>query len=107
MASSREEQGQQKTRNWGSSQEEVVNTQGTVRAQSSSPARARSDTCGQAYPLLEEMLKLENMMAALKRVEQNKSAAGVDKVDVRSLRPYIREHWPRTSPNTYLRPQVL
>ena len=95
MASSREEQGQQNTRNRGSSQEEVVNTQGTVRAQSSSPAQARSDTCGQANPLLEEMLKLENMMAALKRVEQNKGAAGVDKVDVKSLRPYLREHWPR------------
>ncbi|MBT9161058.1 MAG: hypothetical protein DDT26_02357 [Dehalococcoidia bacterium] len=46
MASSRKEQGQQKTLNRGSSQEEVVNTQGTVRAQSSYPAQVRRYTCG-------------------------------------------------------------
>ena len=95
MTSSRKEQGQQKTLNRGSSQEEVVNTQGTVRVQSSSPAQVKSYTCGTEYTLLEEMLKLDNMMAALKRVEQNKGAAGVDKVDVKSLRPYLKEHWPR------------
>lgn len=92
MTSSRKEQRQQKTLNRGSSQEEVVNTQGTVRVQSSYPAQVRSYTCGIEYTLLEEMLKLDNMMAALKRVEQNKGAAGVDKVDVKSLRPYLKEH---------------
>lgn len=70
-----------------------MNTQGTERVQSSYPAQVRSYTCGTEYTLMEEMLKLENMMAALKRVEQNKGAAGVDKVDVKSLRPYLREHW--------------
>gem|GEM_PF-1296057 len=70
-----------------------MNTQGTVRAQSSYPAQVRSYTCGTEYTLLEEMLKLDNMMVALKRVEQNKGAAGVDKVDVKSLRPYLKEHW--------------
>ena len=93
MTSSRKAQRQQKTLNRDSSQEEVVNTQGTVRAQSSYPAQVRSYTCGTEYTLLEEMLKLDNMMAALKRVEQNKGAAGVDKVDVKSLRPYLKEHW--------------
>ncbi|KAF0195016.1 MAG: reverse transcriptase (RNA-dependent DNA polymerase) [Bacillota bacterium] len=93
MTSSRKEQGQQKTLSRGSLQEEVVNTQGTVRAQSSYPAQVRSDTCGTEYTLLDEMLKLDNMMAALKRVEQNKGAAGVDEVDVKSLRPYLKEHW--------------
>ena len=95
MTSSRKEQGQPKTLNGGSLQEEVVNPQGTVRAQSSYPAQVRSYTCGTEYTLLEEMLKLDNMMAALKRVEQNKGAAGIDKVDVKSLRPYLKEHWSR------------
>jgi RNA-directed DNA polymerase len=35
------------------------------------------------------------MWLALKRVERNKGAAGVDNMTVAQLRPYLREHWLR------------
>ena len=35
------------------------------------------------------------MWRALKQVEQNKGAAGVDEMTVAQLRAYLREHWPR------------
>ena len=35
------------------------------------------------------------MLAALKRVESNKGAAGVDGMKVYELRPHLKEHWPR------------
>jgi len=44
--------------------------------------------------LLERALAPQNMRAALKRVEQNKGAAGVDGMTVKALRPYLLTHWP-------------
>jgi RNA-directed DNA polymerase len=35
----------------------------------------------------------ENMTAALKRVESNKGAPGIDGMTVEELRPYLKEHW--------------
>jgi RNA-directed DNA polymerase len=43
--------------------------------------------------LLEAVVERENMWLALKRVERNSGAAGVDKMSVAQLRPYLREHW--------------
>ena len=45
--------------------------------------------------MLEAVVERENMLAALRRVERNKGCAGVDGMPVESLRPYLREHWPR------------
>ena len=45
--------------------------------------------------LLDEMLRRENMLNALKRVKQNAGAAGVDGMTVDELGPYLREHWLR------------
>jgi RNA-directed DNA polymerase len=36
----------------------------------------------------------ENLYAALKRVEQNKGASGIDGMPVSELRPYLKAHWP-------------
>ncbi len=36
----------------------------------------------------------ENLNAALKRVEQNGGAPGIDGMSVRELRPYLKDHWP-------------
>ena len=44
--------------------------------------------------LMERVLERENLLRALKRVEQNKGAAGVDGMTVEELRPYLRKHWP-------------
>lgn len=36
----------------------------------------------------------ENLKAALKRVEQNRGAPGIDGMTVTELRPYLKDHWP-------------
>jgi RNA-directed DNA polymerase len=43
--------------------------------------------------LLEQILSRENMLRALRRVEVNKGAAGIDGVSTEQLRSYIAEHW--------------
>ena len=44
---------------------------------------------------MEAVVERENMWLALKQVERNRGAAGVDKMTVEQLRPYLHEHWPR------------
>jgi len=51
--------------------------------------------------LMEVMLERGNLKAALKRVEENKGAAGVDGMRVEELRGYLKQHWPK------LREQLL
>ena len=43
---------------------------------------------------MEAVVERENMWLALKQVERNKGAAGVDNMTVEQLRAYLREHWP-------------
>jgi RNA-directed DNA polymerase len=43
--------------------------------------------------LIERMLERGNMLKALKAVERNGGAAGVDGMQAEQLRPYLREHW--------------
>lgn len=45
--------------------------------------------------LLEAVVERKNMWQALKQVERNSGAAGVDNMTVEQLRDYLREHWPR------------
>jgi RNA-directed DNA polymerase len=45
--------------------------------------------------LLEEVLRRENLIIALRRVQSNKGAPGVDRMTVQELSAYLREHWPR------------
>ncbi len=57
---------------------------------------ARTDNSyPQTMQMIEAVVERENMIAALRRVEANKGSAGVDKMTVESLRPYLWEHWPR------------
>jgi RNA-directed DNA polymerase len=44
--------------------------------------------------LMEQVISHGNLQAALRRVEQNKGAAGVDKMTVNPLRPHLMKHWP-------------
>ncbi len=44
--------------------------------------------------LMEEVLRRENLFAALKRVQANKGAPGVDGMTVDELPAYLREAWP-------------
>lgn len=43
--------------------------------------------------MLERVLERENLLAALKRVEANGGAPGIDGMTVEELRPYLKEHW--------------
>lgn len=43
--------------------------------------------------LIERMLERGNMLKALQAVEANRGAAGVDGMEVKQLRAYLREHW--------------
>jgi len=47
------------------------------------------------YQLMEEVLAKENMTKAMKRVEQNQGAAGIDDMAVGELRNYLKKEWPR------------
>jgi len=61
-----------------------------------SRATARSEPSGpEAEQLLEAVVERENMWRALKQVEGNRGAAGVDNMTVEQLRGYLREHWLR------------
>mgnify|MGYP003393694533 CR=1 FL=1 len=45
--------------------------------------------------LMEEVLSKENMIKALRRVETNQGAAGVDDMSVGDLRNYLKVEWPK------------
>ena len=55
----------------------------------------REDSGPEAEQLLEAVVERENMWLALKRVERNRGAAGVDKMTVEQLRAYLRDDWLR------------
>jgi RNA-directed DNA polymerase len=44
---------------------------------------------------MEAVVERENMTRALRQVEANKGAPGVDDMTVESLRGHLKEHWPR------------
>ena len=44
--------------------------------------------------LWEHLLARENLSLALRRVEQNAGAAGIDAMTTVELRPWLKEHWP-------------
>ena len=57
---------------------------------------ARGENSGpETEQLMEVVVERENMKLALARVEQNRGAAGVDKMTVEQLRAYLREYWLR------------
>lgn len=45
--------------------------------------------------LWEEVFTRDNLMQALRQVEQNKGAPGPDGIKVKELRPYLKTNWPR------------
>jgi RNA-directed DNA polymerase len=62
----------------------------------SSVAATRDNSGAEAVEqLLEAVVERKNMWLALKQVERNSGAAGVDNMTVAQLRDYLREHWLR------------
>jgi RNA-directed DNA polymerase len=43
---------------------------------------------------MEAVCDPENLVRAWKRVRQNKSSPGVDRMTIGNARDYLREHWP-------------
>jgi len=56
-------------------------------------AQTKTSSCGKEYQLLEEILARGNMLNALKKVEANKGAPGIDNMEVPHLRKYLKEEW--------------
>lgn len=42
---------------------------------------------------MEEVVRKDNILRAVAQVESNRGSAGVDKMTVKELRPYLRKHW--------------
>jgi len=61
----------------------------------SSVTARRENSGAEAEQLLAAVVERKNMWLALKQVERNSGAAGVDNMTVGQLRSYLREHWPR------------
>jgi RNA-directed DNA polymerase len=90
-SSSRDEQGRQKSSNRRTTEPaKQVKPVGVVRSVETSPARddGKSDV-----GVWEAVFERENLWTALKRVESNKGAAGVDGMEVQELSGYLKEHW--------------
>ena len=66
----------------------------TARERQTSAA-AEENAQPETTKLLEEVLRRENLIAALNRVQSNKGAPGVDGMTVEELTPYLRTNWPR------------
>lgn len=56
---------------------------------------AMESSCPDAMMLIEKMVGHTNLHDALKRVESNKGAPGVDGLEVKNLRVYLGENWKR------------
>src|ERR1041385_4956375 len=61
----------------------------------SSGTARRENSGAEAERLLEAVVERKNMWLALKQVERDSGAAGVDNMTVGQLRSYLREHWPQ------------
>jgi group II intron reverse transcriptase/maturase len=58
------------------------------------PAQTRGKSHGeQNNDLMEEVLSKQNMLKALRRVEKNKGAPGIDNLTVENLKPYLCQNW--------------
>lgn len=58
------------------------------------PAQTKGESRGeQNNDLMEKVLSRQNMLKALRRVEKNKGAPGIDNLTVENLRPYLHRNW--------------
>ena len=83
---------------------------GVRREQSGSPAPNETAPHPAPASLWEQFLSRENLARALRRVERNAGAPGIDAMCRDELRPWLKEHWPqiraRLDAGTY-RPQPV
>lgn len=58
-------------------------------------AKQGPESGGTTERLMEEVCKPENLMKALKRVQANHGAPGIDGMTVEELPGYLKKHWPK------------
>ena len=93
MSSSRDEPRRQNAPDRGTAgQGEAVKPLTTGQRVEQSPARDEGQSNAVAG-LWEQVWERQNLVAALRRVESNRGAPGVDGMTVEELRPYIVAHW--------------
>lgn len=94
LASSQNAQRKQNTPQGACLWEKAVKPQGTTGGLSASSARPEGPSPESGTEaLLEQMLERNNLLQALRRVEKNDGAPGVDGMGSKDLRPYIRDQW--------------
>jgi group II intron reverse transcriptase/maturase len=93
VSSSTDEREEQTIPQGSCPQGEAVNPLKAGGALSSSAVRDTERPDGRRYELLGNALEAKNMYEALRRVEGNKGAAGIDGMEVKDLRPYLKAHW--------------
>ena len=88
------EQRIQKTSQEGYLSKKVVNTLRAVKVYSSSSVQTTNEIFqNQTVCLMEKIVERANMKNALRRVELNKGAPGVDGMRVEELREYLKKNW--------------
>jgi RNA-directed DNA polymerase len=91
LSSMRDERGRQKPQDTGTTeQREEVKLPGTEQSAEPSPARDEGES---NVGLWGQVWERENLLTALKRVERNAGAPGIDGMRVEDLRSYLKEHW--------------
>jgi RNA-directed DNA polymerase len=91
LSSSREDRGKQKNLGKGpTGQTKEVKPLGAEQRAEVTPARGKEQA---STELWEKIYERENLLAALKRVERNGGAPGIDGMPVEELRPYLKENW--------------
>jgi RNA-directed DNA polymerase len=58
-----------------------------------SPASVDKNPSPETMELMEPMVERENMILAYRQVVRNKGSAGIDKMSVDQLKPYLTRHW--------------
>lgn len=76
--------------------DEMVNTSEPKGAPSFPSAQNEDETCPTDNFLMEKVIERSNMLRALRRVEQNKGASGVDGMTTKELRGHLVKHWLET-----------
>ena len=68
-----------------------------VRREGAEAFAVKQDQEGPVYGarLMEEIVSRDNLLRALDKVRRNKGSAGVDRMTVKQLPDFLREHWLR------------
>lgn len=91
LSSLRDEQGRQPTLGKGTTeQRKEVKLSETEQRAEPSPVRDKGKS---NVELWEQVLERENLTIAMKRVESNGGAPGIDGMTVKDLRTYLKEYW--------------